>query len=379
MGGNFLKLYNDQIRQNLISADVAQSEMASALAALETRLSTYQPPQNGLLGSFFGPKKTISTAPKGLYLFGGVGRGKTMLMDMFYEMIDLDQVKFDAKNKGSKARFHFNEFMALSHERIAKYRHSHEGDPIPLVATEFSQEAKLICFDEFYVTDIADAMILGRLFTALFKQGVVIIATSNCPISELYKDGLNRQLFEPFIDLLQQRMHTHEVTSQTDYRLRDLTGKDLYFSPLSQATDEAICHLWQAITGKAEGKPAHIIVKGRTLIVPEASSGAARFSFDDLCKTALGRDDYLALAARYHTIFIEDIPEMKKSHRNEARRFITLIDTLYDQGIRLVATAEAEPENLYKAGDNAALFERTSSRLIEMRRTAHIEDQRAST
>lgn len=361
----FFDLYEDQINRKLISPDDAQREVAIALAALEQRLSTYQQSKKGFFGGIFGAKKTIDQAPQGLYLYGGVGRGKTMLMDMFYGAITFEP----------KIRIHFNEFMAKTHDKIAQYRQSHEGDPIPLVAEDLANEARLICFDEFYITDIADAMIIGRLFTALFKQGVVFVATSNCPMNDLYKDGLNRQLFMPFIELFKQRMVAHEVISQTDYRLREISGKDLYFTPLGKETDEDICLLWQAITGQAEGKQAQILVKGRTLIVPEAAQGTARFQFDDLCVAALGRDDYLALATRYHTIFIEDIPVMQAANRNEARRFITLIDTLYDQGIRLVASAEADPQMLYNQGDNAALFERTTSRLIEMRRAAHLEEK----
>ncbi len=369
MSGTFLDLYEDQIDRKLITPDAAQENVAQALADLEMRLSTYSPPQNGLLTILFGKTDQIDHAPKGLYLYGGVGRGKTMLMDMFYDFVSFEP----------KIRIHFNQFMSQAHELIAKYRKTHEGDPIPLVAQELADQAKLICFDEFYITDIADAMILGRLFAALFKEGVVFIATSNCPIDDLYKDGLNRDLFMPFISQLHERMVAHEVISPTDFRLRALKGKDLYFTPINQTTNEAVCSLWQAISGKAEGKTAHIIVKGRQLIVPEAANGTARFGFDDLCAQPLGRDDYQALASRYHTIFIDDIPVLHPSQRNEARRFVTLVDTLYDQGIRLIATAQAQPNELYKAGDNAVLFERTVSRLIEMRRAAHIDNTSSST
>jgi len=362
MSGTFLDLYKDQIDRKLITPDAAQESVAQALADLEMRLSTYTPPQSGLLTILFGKPDQIDHVPKGLYLYGGVGRGKTMLMDMFFEFV----------RYAPKTRIHFNEFMSQAHDLIAKYRKTHEGDPIPLVAQELANQAKLICFDEFYITDITDAMILGRLFAALFKEGVVFIATSNCPINDLYKDGLNRDLFLPFIALLNEQMIAHEVISPTDFRLRALEGKDLYFTPINQTTNEAVCSLWQAISGKAEGKTARIIVKGRQLIVPEAANGTARFGFEDLCAQPLGRDDYQALASRYHTIFIDDIPILQPSQRNEARRFITLVDTLYDQGIRLIATAQAQPSELYKAGDNAVLFERTASRLIEMRRAAHI-------
>ena len=362
MSGNFLDHYQQKIRQRLIDPDEAQADIARQLTALEVRLSTYQPPRDNLLTSLFRGKNWAEKAPKGLYLYGGVGRGKTMMMDMFYNYTGF----------APKARYHFNRFMGRAHDAIALLRKSHEGDPIPRVAADLAREARLLCFDEFYVTDIADAMILGRLFKALFDEGVVIIATTNAAIDDLYKDGLNRQLFLPFIELMQQRMILHEVVSEIDHRRRVLEGRDLYLSPLGRSADEAVCAIWHHLTGKPEGKAAEIIVKGRRLYVPEVAAGAARFDFADLCEVPLGRDDYLALAERYHTLFIDDIPILGPERRDVARRFITLVDTLYDEKIRLVVTAEAEPEMLYNQGDNADLFHRTASRLTEMRRAAHL-------
>lgn len=360
----FAHFYRQKLSDGTLTPDAAQQSVVEALNALEQRLETYNPQQNqGIVASFFGRKDLSKGAPLGLYLFGGVGRGKTMLMDLFYEHISFEP----------RGRYHFNEFMAMSHDKIAEFRKTQKGDPIPLLAEKIADTAKLLCFDEFYVSDIADAMLLGRLFDGLYKEGVVIVATSNCPLDELYKDGLNRQLFEPFIRQMQEKMVSHEVISPTDFRLRAIEGVELYFTPSNQRADEQLCLLWQKITGKGEGKQATIIVKGRTLIVPEAANGAARFTFSDLCEEALGRDDYLALAQRYHTIFIEDIPQMGPDQRNQARRFITLIDTLYDSQIRLIATAEVGPTELYSAGDNAFLFERTASRLIEMQQGAHLK------
>jgi len=366
VASNFLAFYQSQVASGVITPDDAQALAVQNLNSLEKRLSSYEPPENGLLANIFGRKDATDTAPKGVYLFGGVGRGKTMLMDLFFDYISFEP----------KKRFHFNEFMALVHDEINKFRHSHEGDPVPLVAEKFAKDTKLLCFDEFYVTDIADAMILGRLFDALFKDGVVLVATSNCLIEDLYKDGLNRQLFLPFIEMLNGKMITHEVISPIDFRLRELEGTKLFFSPNDQLADENLCRLWQHITGKVEGKQAQIIVKGRTLIVPEALNGVARFTFHDLCGKPVGRDDYLTLVEKYNTIFIEDIPKLGAAQRDQARRFITLIDTIYDSQVRLVASAEVEPNLLYEEGDNAFLFERTASRLIEMQRGAHLVENK---
>jgi cell division protein ZapE len=365
MSGQFFDLYQQKLTSGELETHAAQAEAAKTLGQLEENLLHYRPEQRSFLGGWFAPKMDPRRVPKGLYLYGGVGCGKTMLMDLFFETIDFRL----------KARYHFNEFMYLTHDRLDKYRKSNEREPIIKVASEIAKRSKFICFDEFYVSDIADAMILGRLFTALFDEGVVVLATSNTKISNLYKNGLNRQLFLPFIELMQSRMVSHELISDIDFRLRQLEGERLYFVPNDRAADEAMCSLWQKVTGVAEGKQATIIVKGRPLLVPESASGAARFNFADLCVQALGRDDYLALAKRYHTIFIEDIPVMGPEKRDQARRFITLIDTLYDGAIRLIASASASPDQLYKEGDNAQLFERTTSRLMEMQYATHLSSE----
>lgn len=360
----FLEQFQAQLREKAILLDNGQEQVVSALANLNERLSVYQPRNQGVLSSLFGLNGS-DEMPKGLYIYGGVGRGKTMLMDLFF-----DTVQFEPKQ-----RYHFNEFMALTHDHIATFRKSTEGDPIPLVASEIAKQAKLLCFDEFYVTDITDAMILSRLFNALFNEGVVVVATSNAAISDLYKDGLNRQLFMPFIELLQQKMILHKLESPTDFRLLAGNETNFYFTPNNQEADEALCLLWQRVTGKGEGEMVKLNVKGRELIVPEAVAGVARFTFEDLCDQPLGRDDYLAIADNYHTVFVENIPVMGPSMRNQARRFITLIDTFYDRQICLIASSEAEPGKLYQSGDNSDLFERTSSRLIEMKTAAHLENE----
>jgi cell division protein ZapE len=235
------------------------------------------------------------------------------------------------------------------------------------VAGIIAREAPLLCFDEFHVTDIADAMILGRLFAVLFERGTVIVATSNVPPWDLYKNGLNRSLFVPFIELVEDRMKVLELEAARDYRLDRLTGTPLYFSPLGAGAEAEIRTAWESLTGRREGEPVTLTVKGRKLTVPEAAMGIARFTFDDLCARPLGAADYLAIARNFHTLIIENVPVLTPDRRNEARRFNTLIDALYDQGAGLIMSAAAEPDDLYSSGDGADLFQRTASRLMEMR------------
>lgn len=343
-----------------ISLDMAQLLAAEKLQLLANRLSQYEPPARTDFFSFFTRKR--GEVPEGLYMFGGVGRGKTMLMDIFYETVPFEP----------KRRLHFHEFMAEVHELIAKFRKLHDGDPIPLVAEALASEARLLCFDELHVTDIADAMILGRLFQGLFEAHCVMVATSNAAPQELYKDGLNRPLFEPFIELVEDRMEVLQLESSRDYRLEKLQGSALYFTPADEAARAALAQTWKRLTGHDRGVPATIEAKGRTLEVPEACLGVARFAFPDLCERPLAAADYLRIAHAYHTVLLEGIPVMGPENRDAARRFINLIDTFYDNGVRLVASAEAEPTELYRKGDGVDLFERTASRLIEMRSEAYL-------
>ena len=301
---------------------------------------------------------------RGLYIHGGVGRGKTMLMDMFFDLVPVRR----------KRRIHFNDFMADAHDRINRHRQAlkrgevREDDPIPPVARALAEEAWVLCFDEFAVNDIADAMILSRLFSALFSSGVVLVATSNVAPDDLYRDGLNRPLFEPFIRTLKQHAAIFALDAAKDYRLEMLSGMPVYLTPAGPATDRRMDAAWQAMTHGTKTAPAEIIVKARHLAVPRAAGRAARFSFHDLCEMPLGARDYLAIAGRYDTIFLDRIPVLAAGMRNEAKRLILLIDTLYDHGIRLVASAEAPPAALYagKTGTEVFEFERTASRLIEM-------------
>ncbi len=310
-----------------------------------------------------GPKAPV---PRGIYIHGKVGRGKTMLMDLFFESVSFQP----------KRRVHFHEFMAEVHDRIGAARKNFDGDPIPVVAQEIANSAGLICFDEFHVTDIADAMILGRLFKGLFDHRVVMVATSNAHPDDLYKRGLNRQLFLPFIDMIGAHMDVIELAAAKDYRLEKLAGRPLYFTPLGATATRDMRDTFTRLTGVKSGQPMTLDVKGRPVVVPEAAHGVARFTFEDLCMRPLGAVDYLYIAHAFHTVLVDDIPILAREQRNEARRFIALIDTLYDSRVCLIASAAGEPDELYTSGDAAELFERTVSRLIEMRSEAYLTARR---
>jgi cell division protein ZapE len=358
--------YDALVEAGELTSDPAQEAAADRLQALHDALKTYDGP-GGWPNGWFGRK----APPQGVYLWGGVGRGKTLLMDIF----------FNNTNFSAKRRVHFHEFMVETHERIAQWRATGEAekrrhkawnraapdDPMPPVAYDLAREAMLLCFDEFHVSDIADAMILGRLFTALFERGVIVVATSNRAPGDLYKDGLNRQLFLPFIDLLKARLDVVELAAARDYRLAKLSEAPVYYQPLGPDADRAMDAAWARMLSGGRGRRETVAVKGRALTVPMAARGAARFSFADLCEQPLGAADYLALTRRYGALFIDRIPVMRPDMRNEAKRFSTLIDTIYDARVKLVCSADAEPNALYPAGDGAFEFERTASRLIEMR------------
>jgi cell division protein ZapE len=351
-----------------IERDPAQEQVVAQLERLQARLSEHQlARKSSALGWLFGRRETEPI--KGRYLHGDVGRGKTMLMDLF----------FAATTVTRKRRAHFHEFMQDVHERVHEYRRKLkageiEGDPIQLTASDLADEAWLLCFDEFHVTDIADAMILGRLFTRLFERGVVMIATSNVAPGDLYKDGLNRALFLPFIALLTSRMEVIEVKARTDFRLEKLSGVPVWYAPLDEASDAALDMAWQRLTGTFSGEPHEIPVKGHIIRIPEAAMGVARFTFGQLCEQPLGAIDYLKIAQEFHTLVLDHIPVMTYARRNAAKRFIMLIDTFYDNAVKLVASAAAEPEALYTAteGVEAREFRRTASRLIEMRSQGYL-------
>lgn len=359
MSGRVLQSYDSEVARAEIEPDGAQRMVAARLDALAAALQT-RVAAGGLLGSLF--KRGRPSRVKGLYVHGSVGRGKTMLMDLFFEEVDVP----------AKRRAHFHEFMADVHDRIGEARNSVPGDPIPHVAEAIAKEARLLCFDELHVTDIADAMILGRLFEGLFSAGTTIVATSNAQPGDLYKNGLNRQLFLPFIALLQTHMEVVALDAAKDYRLEKLAGTPLYFVPADAKAKVAMDAHWRRLTGGHPAKPHTLEFKGRKLIVPQASMGVARITFDELCDRPLGSLDYLHLAHAFHTIMIDGIPRLSAERRDVARRFINLIDTLYDNGNSLIASAEAEPHSLYPQGPGADLFERTVSRLMEMRSESYL-------
>lgn len=360
----FSEAYQAQIAAGAIEPDAAQAEVAGAYAALDLRLANYNPQRKqGLLSRLFGGGDK-DEAPRGLYIHGEVGRGKTMLMDLFFQHASVEQ----------KRRAHFHEFMADVHERIYDYRQSiargeiPDGDVIALTANAIFEESWLLCFDEFHVTDIADAMILGRLFAKLFELGTVVVATSNVALDDLYKGGLNRSLFLPFIKQITDHMDVARLDARTDFRLEKLQGVPMWLTPADADADAALDRAWNRMSGSAKCRSRDISIKGRILHVPCSAHGVARFSFADLCEKPLGASDYLRLAHDYHTILVDHIPVMDLSQRNAAKRFITLIDALYDNAVKLMASADANPISLYLAteGNEANEFKRTASRLIEM-------------
>ena len=356
-------LYQTRVAAGEIEPDSAQRGLVGRLGQINDRLGQrHLARKSSHLGWLFGSRER-DVELKGLYIWGDVGRGKTMLMDLFFECCPVPH----------KRRTHFHEFMAAVHERVQAYRLKQKqgeanGDPITRTASDIADEASVLCFDEFHVTDIADAMILRRLFTQLFGRGVVVVATSNVEPDELYKDGLNRALFVPFIALLEENMDVERLAARTDFRLQKLAGTKVWYMPDDAAADLALDAAWLRLTGGHAGTPQNLALMGRTVHVPRAAMGAARFAFPDLCEQPLGAVDFLKIAREYHTLVIDHIPVMTYERRNEAKRFILLIDTLYDRAVKLVASAPAEPDVLYRADDGfeASEFKRTASRLIEM-------------
>jgi cell division protein ZapE len=358
--------YAAAVAAGRVERDPAQLAVVERLARLEDEIVEHRlARKSSSLGWLFAGRSNKPALLKGLYIYGEVGRGKTMLMDLFYEASPVKR----------RRRAHFHEFMIDVHERVHALRQKMKAgehadqDPIELVAKDLASEAWLLCFDEFHVTDIADAMILVRLFTQMFARGVVVVATSNVAPADLYKDGLNRALFVPFIHMLEERMDIVRLASRTDFRLEKLAGLPVWHVPADAAADAALDDAWRRLARDHDGGAQELPIKGRSIHVPRAAMGVARFSFHDLCEEPLAAADYLRIAHEYHTIILDHIPVMSFDNRNAAKRFIILIDTLYDTNVKLIASAAAEPDALYHAdeGYEALEFQRTASRLIEMR------------
>jgi cell division protein ZapE len=351
--------YERMVRRGQIERN---AEQLRVLPIIDTLAKTLNEPKMPVqrLSWLVGAKPVV--APRGIYIHGAVGRGKTLLMDLF----------FDALTIPAKRRIHFHEFMSEVHDEIGKARQIEPGDPIPYVSRQIAQRTKVLCFDELHVTDIADAMILARLFAGLLESGVVMVATSNAHPQNLYRGGLNRELFLPAIEMIERNMTVVELAAEKDFRLEKLQGTELYFAPNGpEATAKLDAH-WLRLTGRSGGDAISLEVKGRKLNVARSALGVARFAFGELCEAPLGSADFLAIAHAFHTLIVEDIPVIAPARRDVARRLINLVDTLYDQGVSLIVSAEAEPAALHPDGAMAELFQRTTSRLNEMRSDAYL-------
>lgn len=369
--------YEALAKSGAIDPDPQQRRLAQRFDMLTTAIGSKRKARklankSSALGWLFGRSKQATEPVKGLYIYGEVGRGKTMLMDMFFDQLPVER----------KRRAHFNDFMADVHERIHAHRQAYKNgqtkqeDPIPPVAEALAQQSWVLCFDEFTVTDIADAMILSRLFSALFDRGVVLIATSNVAPDNLYPNGLNRQLFLPFVSILKNHVDIINLDSRTDYRLEKLDRQPVYLTPLDAATDKKMDEAWEILTEGRRESAETITIKGRNIQLNRVVGDAVRVNFAELCAKPLAAADYLAIMARFRTMFIDHVPVLDLSKRNEAKRFILLVDTLYDQHARVMISAAATPDKLYVAssGTEAFEFDRTASRLFEMQSAEYIEN-----
>ncbi|MCB4820346.1 cell division protein ZapE [Roseicella aerolata] len=361
-----LPAYRARVAAGALKRDPAQELAAETLQDLWRRLRGYEPQTEppepgGFLARFFRRKpapEEVDATPQGLYLVGEVGRGKSMLMDLFFACAEVPR----------KKRIHFHQFMQDCHQRIHRWKQANPGgeDPIPPLADSIVAEAALLCFDEFQVHDITDAMILGRLFEALFARGVVVVATSNTAPDDLFKGKPGRDAFLPFIALIKQRLNVLHLEAQRDYRRERIRGLPTWHSPVDGRAERALDAAFLELTGEAHGKPCRLQVLGRWLELPQEARGVARADFDALCGKPLGPADYLALATHCHTLVLDAVPRLGPENFDRARRFITLVDALYEHRCKLVASAAATPDALYEQGENAAMFERTASRLMEM-------------
>ena len=346
-----LETYAEKVSDGELRGDGAQATVVQRLHMLAENLESRE--QRGAIGKFLGR----NGQPKGIYIHGDVGRGKTMLMDLFFATLAVQ----------AKQRIHFHAFMQDIHKRRRDLK---DGDVVAQIAKDISKQAQVLCLDEMQIGDIADAMIVGRLFHALMANGTVIVMTSNLPPDGLYRDGLNRSLFLPTIKMLETQFDVVALASPKDYRLGRVKAWESFVAPLGAKADAHVQKIWERLTDTPKGEPVEIPVLGRSLHVPESAHGCARFSFAELCEAPLGPPDYLALASHFQTIFVEGIPALKTSQRNEAKRFVLLIDTLYDARRHLVVSSAEAPERIYPQGDHRFEFSRTISRLQEMQSAA---------
>ena len=360
-----LALYRARRRDGTLRYDADQELAVEKLEALSHALSGYKPStgHEGWMARFgLGRRREVQPEqPQGLYMYGGVGRGKSMLMDLFFEAAPVER----------KRRVHFHAFMLEVHAQMHAYRGPSAGvksvdEAIPDFARKLADSAWLLCFDEFHVTDIADAMILGRLFTTLFELGVVVVATSNWPPDRLYEGGLQRVRFLPFIELLKKQLDVLALDGAVDYRLDRLMGRPVYHQPLGETTARALEETFAHLTGGLPGEPDHLLVQGRRIEIPRAAKGVAWIDFWEMCAKPHGAADFLAIATHFHTVIIDHVPVMKATQRNECRRFTNLIDALYEHRVNTIVAADGRPETLYTEGVHAYEFERTVSRLMEM-------------
>lgn len=368
-----LDLYKQKVKDKVLHADPHQEAAVQSLDRLHGELlAAHQSKSRTFLQKLLGFAARKIEMPHGVYMYGGVGRGKSMLMDLLYDCVP---------GEIRKRRVHFHAFMIEVHDYIHSRRmddglYDDVDDVLPSLAERIAERSQLLCFDEFHVTDVADAMILGRLFTTLFDRGVVVVATSNWDPDRLYEGGLQRDRFLPFIELLKKKLEVVELDGPKDYRAECLETEGTYFYPLGRSTLLQVEKVFYALTNKAAAKPQEISVKGRTIKVKEAAKGVARFTFSELCEEPLGAEDYLTIANVFETVFLEGVPKLPEGKRNEAKRLMTLVDALYESKTKLVITADVPPDQIYTGKDHGFEFQRTVSRLLEMQSEKYLEGKK---